>query len=493
MLKVINRLIIISLFYLLITINYPFFIFAQEPSSNNFYFCTDEFINLIYFVNDQNKRSLYLTSFSNDNKIHIADSLINDNRSEGDNPIFIQSERNARFNLNTALSRHSSLNNFSKLLISYDYNTQTPFGFLKIKDKVKITLRRLADNSLLFSKTLLINDRSQYLYISPKQILGLRYGCGRGVKLIIERINSAPVIKNINFDYDISQRSFFVNIEVDEPLSWLSFKIFSQRNRQLITEYSTTTNGEQTSFSFPFNLSILAPNQRYLLDLNVKDLENAQSSKKINFTTPNFRLSNPILTEIILKEIGKTQAIIWVLTSKVSDLIREVNSRSIINYGTSTELNLTQNVSINKICSYRNIKYDCAEHRLTQLNPNTLYRFYVTLINDAELITTSTIKEFTTLSSTPPIVTNLKANFTSLDNNIYSITISGKIIDDSLPLNIRATLNNNEIPINFSSRNMFFSVNLNNLSITTTSEIVITITNNHSLSRILRFTLPFLR
>ncbi|GIW66064.1 MAG: hypothetical protein KatS3mg094_583 [Candidatus Parcubacteria bacterium] len=54
------------------------------------------------------------------------------------------------------------------------------------------------------------------------------------------------------------------------------------------------------------------------------------------------------------------------------------------------------------------------------LPPVIKYNFYVTLINDANLITTSTIYNFTTLGSTTPIVNNLQVNYNSPRDNIYA-------------------------------------------------------------------------
>ncbi|MCS7184046.1 MAG: hypothetical protein NZ866_01715 [Patescibacteria group bacterium] len=465
---------------------------SAQSFSQDYYFCTDEYVNLIYFTSGEQK-SLYLTSFSSDNKIHIANSSAGDNRSEGDNPILIQSTQQARTNLNTALRNHGAVNNFSKILTSYQYNTTTPFGFLKSKDNVRVIFRRITGDSILLNKILKFTDRSNYLYVSPRQILGRSYGCGRGVRLILERINTPPIIRSVNFEYDIPNRNLIINIEVDEPLNLLSFKIISQARRQAVFEYSSTTDNRQISFSIPVNLTNLPPNQRYNLELTVKDLDNAVTTKNIGFTTRSYVFNNPTLRDIIVKEISSSRAVIWVLTSRITDLIRDLNTRSIINYGTSSNLIQRNESVVNKICQLDNVRYDCAHHLLTSLSPNTQYNFFVTLINEADLITSSSVRSFNTLGPTAPIVSNLRVNLISSPNtsSYQIIQISGKVIENNLPINIQATLNNQSIPIRL--KNLFFDVNLRNIDIQTTSELIINIQNSLGLQRILKFTLPALR
>ena len=470
----------------------PFFIFAQTTSTE-IYFCTDEYINLIYYKNDENTRSLYLTSFTNDNKIHIAESYNNDNRTEGDNPINIQSNARSRKNFDHALRTHQTIDNFSKIITNYKYNTSTFFGFLKPKDGVKITLRRALDNSLLTSQILRYQDKSKYIFVSNKQILGRRYGCGRGIKLIFEKLNAPPIINDIDFNYDLQRRELSIEMNVDEPLSLLSLKISSLRNNQLLFEYSSTTDGQQTSFTISVDLNLIPPQQRLVLEVMLKDLENVQTSKIIGFTTPRYRFNNPILNEVLTKEIIGNQAEIWVLTSRARDLYREINTESIINYGTSDNFNLTNRRIVNETCRFNNILFDCARHTLTNLLPNTQYNFYVTLRNDSGLVTTSTIGSLITASATLPIVSDLRANFVSeTTTNTYKIIqISGMVIDNNPPINVKATLNNQNLPINFSNRR--FDLMLRNIKISTTSELIISIKNNLELERNLRFLLPVLR
>jgi hypothetical protein len=69
-----KKFLILFLFLIL-----PYYFLNAQSFSRDYYFCTDEYINLIYLSNDNNK-SLYITSFSADNNIHIADSRQNDNR-----------------------------------------------------------------------------------------------------------------------------------------------------------------------------------------------------------------------------------------------------------------------------------------------------------------------------------------------------------------------------------------------------------------------------
>lgn len=466
----------------------PVFTFAQSTSTEA-YFCTDESINLIYYsVN--NTRSLYLTSFTNDNKIHIANSYRNDTRNEGDNPINIQSNSSARRNLERAPRDHTSINNFAKLITSYNYNASTSFGFLYQKDKVKITLRRVLDNTLLTSKTFRFQDSSNYIYISPRQILGRGYNCGRGVKLIIERINQPPVVNRVNFDYDLNRRELLISIDVDEPLNLLSLKITGRTSNQVFFEYSSTTDGQQTSFVVPASLTNIPPQQRLTLSLRIRDLENAEASTRITFNTPGYNFNNPVLNDVVIKRVSANRAEIWVLTSKIRDLRREIGTRSTINYGTGTNLNQTNTSEVNKVCLVNTIRYDCAQHNLTGLSPNTGYNFYVALVNEAGLTTTSTIRSFTTLASTLPAVSNLRANFLSSQatGTYLLIDISGKIIDDNPPFDVRATLSGENIPVNL--RNQTFSLRLRNVNISTTSELVISIKNNLNLERILRFLLP---
>lgn len=487
--NIIKKITLILFFFL-----FPYLIFAQtNSSSTDFYFCTDEHINLIYFRNNENTRSLYLTSFSTDNKIHIANSRVNDSRTEGDNPIFIQSDSRSRTNLNHALRNHgNNINNFSKFLLSYSYNASNSIGFLPTKDKVKITLKRILDNSRLMSTILTFRDESKYIYISPRQILGRNYGCGRGIRIDIQRLNSPPIINRVNFDFDLPQRKLFINITVDEPLNFLNFKIIS-RNNQLLYEFTTSTNNNQTDFIFPVDLTILPSQQRLILKLTIKDLDNSQTSANFNFTTPRYSFNNPILRDVIVKELLSNRAIIWVLTSRITDLQREIGTESIVNYGIGNNLNQSNITNVNKFCIVNNIRYDCAQHTLTGLSSSTQYNFYVTLRNEAGLITTSSIRTFTTLGPSIPGIANLKANFISSQttSSYITIDISGKIIDNNPPFSIRALLNNREISINL--RNNIFSLRLHNIEVPTTSELVISIRNDLANERVLRFLLPALR
>jgi hypothetical protein len=485
-----KKFLILFLFLIL-----PYYFLNAQSFSRDYYFCTDEYINLIYLSNDNNK-SLYITSFTADNNIHIADSRQNDNRQEGDNPISLRSSREARTNLNKALRLHTRIERFAKNLFSYTHNTNNEnLGYLAQKDKVRITLKRITGDSTLINKTVSFKDKSQYLYISPKQILGRNYGCGRGVRLIVEKINTPPILERVNFDYDIQNRLLYLGIDVDESLREFSLKIL-EGNREIFSYSSSspTTTSSDFIYTIPIDLNNLPPNTQLSLKLRMKDLEGAEAEKSMSFRNRDYLFRNPKLTEILIESVRASEAIIKVLTTKITESPRDLNTRSFIYYGTSSStLNLVNSSTVNQRCQFNRITYDCAIHRLTNLSSSTDYYFIVRLINDADLVTTSSIRSFRTLGLQSPTIKDFSVNLRSV-NNYYDVNVTGRVVDESPPIEVKARINNRDINVNF--RNMIFNVKItiqDQIPITTTSRLSITVKNSFNLERILEIILPKLK
>ena len=410
--------------------------------------------------NDANK-SIYITSFDINNNIHIADSRNGDTREEGDNSISIRSNSRARTNLNEALELHRRLDRISKLLYSYGHNRQNEhLGYLAQKDKVRIVLKRIVGDTTLVNKIVNFKEKSKYLYISPKQILGRSYGCGRGVILIVEKINTPPTVEKINFDYDIQNSLLYLKIDVDEPLTEINFKIF-ERNREIFSYSSTspTTTSADFVYTIPIDLINLPPNVHLKLELKIKDLERAETIKTISFKNRDYIFRNPKLTEVLVESIAASAATIKVLTTKITESPRDLNTRSFVHYGTNpSNLNLVNTSTARERCTFNRTTYDCAIHRLTNLSSSAEYYFMVRLINEADLVNTSSIRSFRTVGLQPPKVKDLSVNFKEI-NNYYYVNISGKVIDENQPVEVRAVINNRNIPINL--RNMIFNIKLN--------------------------------
>jgi hypothetical protein len=477
------------------------FVFAQfsqaAKTDTNFYFCTDEYVNLIY-TRDQDIGRLFLTSFNADNsRIHIADSVKNDQRQEGDSPINLPSDKPTRTNLAQARKIHGNFANWSKQLTNFKWLDDPNLGKLNNADGVKFILIRKSDGNILKSGTILPSSVASYLYISPLKILGKDYGCGRAIYLSLERVNVAPEIvdglNGITTDFDLPNKKLKISFTVNEPAEAIL------RVKPTNLPAFASPLGDNLKKEFEIDLNQLQPLTKYTLKIIVKDKKGLFNKYVKPVQSSEFDFTPPVFFSAFVRGIKETSANIWVATSQITHKKREIGTESTVNYGTETHLlNLVSTGKVDTTCKPYVSAFDCAIHKLTGLSPETQYFFHVSLKDKGGNTFTSPITySFKTRKpeTDAPKITDIKLQLSnySRQDRIYNLSFLLKYTDENLPIATEVLFDDKAVPAKITGPRrggMTLDLNLKAINGSSLHSLKVRLTDAKNNTRELNFSFP---